>query len=260
MTTFNASNPEFEGVMRRVQKLLAIAGDSRADPNEAAAAAAMAEKVMRKFQIDNQDVIVASLKKGDDLDTVDCTAYSFYNKPALNLKQLPTWANWLASQVAHLMDCGSRVAKNKDGDVCVRFYGMQQDVTVAGWMFNYLVTVTKNLCKQFSKSGASTKNGDVASYRRGVALGICDGLKRMIAEKLAAEAELEANSPAGFSLMVVKQNAITVKYGKFNYPKKVIRNRHAEAFGSGMIDGKKVDLNVRGVGNTAPSKQLQIGN
>ena len=56
------STPEnLEGVMRRIQKLLAIANDGRGDPNEAASAAAMAEKMMRKYQLDNADIVAAVL-------------------------------------------------------------------------------------------------------------------------------------------------------------------------------------------------------
>lgn len=50
-------NTELDAVIRRVQKLLAIAQDDRANEHEAAAAAAQAEKLMRKFQIDHTDFI-----------------------------------------------------------------------------------------------------------------------------------------------------------------------------------------------------------
>ena len=60
-----------DSILRRIQKLLAIAGDDRADPNEAAAAAGMAEKVMRKYQIDHAELIMNGLKQGHDLSTED---------------------------------------------------------------------------------------------------------------------------------------------------------------------------------------------
>ena len=71
MTTEN-----LESVIRRVQKLLAIAEHERSDPNEAAAAAGMAEKIMRKYQLDYSAVIITALKKGDDLSTenIVCSA------------------------------------------------------------------------------------------------------------------------------------------------------------------------------------------
>jgi hypothetical protein len=48
MTTDNTKDVDLESVMRRVRKLLAIAEDHRADPAEAAAAAGMAERIMRE--------------------------------------------------------------------------------------------------------------------------------------------------------------------------------------------------------------------
>ena len=38
-----------DNVLRRVQKLMAIANDTRADPNEAASAAAHAANIMQKY-------------------------------------------------------------------------------------------------------------------------------------------------------------------------------------------------------------------
>ena len=43
-----SDSPDLESILRRVRKLLAIAEDGRGDPNEAAAAAQQAERIMRK--------------------------------------------------------------------------------------------------------------------------------------------------------------------------------------------------------------------
>ena len=55
-----------DDVLRRVQKLLALASDNRANQNEASAAADMAERLMHKYQIEHQDVIIAALKRDDE--------------------------------------------------------------------------------------------------------------------------------------------------------------------------------------------------
>jgi len=118
-----------EAVMRKVQKLLAIAEHDRADPNEAAAAAAMASKIMRKYQLDYAEVIMTSLKKGDDLTTGDFVASAKTNGTPVVV--IPEWAGYISVAVAKLNDCGVRNAKvgvHKGG---MRFYGYTADVQVA---------------------------------------------------------------------------------------------------------------------------------
>lgn len=71
------TQPEnLEGVLRRIQKLLAIANDSRANPEEAAAAASMAHKIMQKYQIDHTEVIMAEINRGDSMSKQHFTVIS----------------------------------------------------------------------------------------------------------------------------------------------------------------------------------------
>lgn len=265
-TEFTSSNKDLEGVMRRVQKLLAIAGDNRADPNEAAAAAAMAERIMRKYQLDHEEIIVNSLKTGDDLTESEHMAYSTYHKPGPNgVKRVPTWAKWLSASVGLLMDCGVRHGIGADGNACIRFYGLKADTVVAGWMFDYLVSTTKRLCKQWEKASKApeTERGAVASYRRGVALGIVNNLKILQQEKeIAAAEQLAKKGTTGTDLLVIKRDAIALRYGEFKYPQtKKLTIRDVGAFSQGKIDGDEVDLNVRGVSvNPTGPAPLMLGN
>jgi len=256
---------DLEGVMRRVQKLLAMAQDGRGDINEATSAAAMAEKIMRKYQLDHQDILVNSLKAGDNLCTSDHKAYTHTEGVSEDhkAKTIPVWCRWIGAQVAALMDVGCRMTEVPKYGMRIRFYGMKQDVMVAGWMFDYLLTQVRQLTKQFAKAhtAKATKDGAVASYRRGCALGITSVLEEKVQEKLAEQEAAKAASPTGTSLMVVKQNAITVKYGKFDYPKKKSTpHRNAEAYAAGQEDGRNVDINVRGVNAPTGTKPILIGN
>jgi len=81
--------------MRRVKKLLAIAEDGRADPNEASAAAGMAERIMRKYQIEHADVIELELRRGgaESLASVDCGTSM---DPRAAAKHASGWAGMLA--------------------------------------------------------------------------------------------------------------------------------------------------------------------
>jgi hypothetical protein len=115
-----------EAVLRRIQKLLAIAADDRANPNEAASAAGMAEKIMRKYQIEQSEVIMTSLKAGDDLGMSESVASAKTN--GTKVKIVPPWAGMLSVAVGRFNDCGVRIGRNAAGDACVRFYGFTADV------------------------------------------------------------------------------------------------------------------------------------
>jgi hypothetical protein len=240
--------PNREAILRRVQKLLAIAQDTRADPNEAAAAASQAEKIMRKFQLDMGEVLVQSIKRGEDLGTEDviCTAKT----NGTPVDKVPPWAGWIAFNVAELHDCGYRYGVTKDAkgrsNTCVRFYGYTADVQVASWTLQYLVETVNRLCTQF-RDDLSYKLGGrsvMDSYRKGVALGICSVLKKA---KAAKDAEMQ-QAVASRALVVVKAQAVAERYGEFTYKNRKSRMSDGDAYSRGMDDGRRVDVHLRAIG------------
>lgn len=245
-----------DSVMRRITKLLAIAGDDRANPAEAAAAAGMAERIMRKYQIDHSDIIIQELKAGHDLSTADCVASAKTN--GTKVVDVPVWANWIATQVAQLNSCGASIVMTASGDAGLRFYGYTSDVLVAKHMFDYLVATTLRLCKKFKDTPDYAAGGrkELNSYRQGVALGIARSIKALIQEK-ATEAAAEVT---GRSLVVVKAAAIEEKFGKVfvTKPSSKTAVRRGDAFSAGIRDGKAVNVNVRGITGQPAGKTLAI--
>ncbi|HOW46139.1 MAG TPA: DUF2786 domain-containing protein [Rubrivivax sp.] len=71
MTDQTNTPDNLEAVMRRIKKLLAFAEDSRGNPTECAAAARMAESIMRKHQIEHADVITKELQGADAFASAD---------------------------------------------------------------------------------------------------------------------------------------------------------------------------------------------
>ncbi len=236
-------NAELEGVMRRIQKLLAIANDDRANPEEAATAAGMAERIMRKYQLEHQDLILASLKAGDDMSTVDCVASAKTN--GTRVQTVPTWASTLAVQVANLNDVGAKVVTTASGDVGIRFYGFKSDVIVAKWMFDYLVAATLRLCNEFKDTDTYLIYGRSAmnSYRMGVSIGINHNLAEQTALKKREAEVTQASAPAGTSLMVVKAQAIAERYGEFKTKPTKSSVMRGGAYSKGVQDGKNVRIN-----------------
>lgn len=243
--------PELENVMRRVQKLLAIAQDNRADPNEAAAAAGMAEKLMRKYQLEHVEVMRADFTKRENFDSEDVYVRMKMHNP-LPPKLVPAWAQWMAVQLAQLHDCQVRQVQTTDGRG-MRFSGYKADAQVCAWTFDYLVSVTIRSVRAFQKERTRSKT-ESDSYRRGFTLEVSDLLKRA---RKAKEAEQTVSS-ASRELVVLKANAVAEHFGGVKYGiKKSSAHIESSAFARGKQDGAKVDVARRAVaGNSTTQARI----
>jgi hypothetical protein len=236
----STDSKELENVMRRIQKLLAIATDDRANPNEAASAAAMAEKIMRKYQLEHTDIIMASLKAGEDLSTEDVVANAKTN--GTKALAVPPWVNSLGVQVSKLTEVGVRLAYTKNNEACIRFYGFISDVQLASWTLNYLVSTTLRLCKEFKESPLYIDRRSLHDYRQGVVIGIGKAIASHIEAKKA-----EAASATGTSLVIVKNQVISEKWGNsvFNTGTRKISVGNHSSLDQGITDGKNVNISGR---------------
>ena len=244
---------DLQAVMRRIQKLLAIAGDDRADSNEAAAAASMAEKIMRKYELEHADVVRAEFKSAANFDTIDACVVMKKGKGHRPLKS-PQWAQWLAVAVARMHDCEVKQAYNSDLGACVRFFGYKSDVQVCAWVFDYLTTQVIRSCRAFQKA-AHREKSESESYRRGFVMRL---LRSIDAAQAAKKAEQEA-AVTSRELMVVKKAAISEHFGSFKYnDSKKVKVSDNGAFLQGSIDGAKVDVNRKALGTNAGGSALLL--
>lgn len=258
-----ASNTERDNVLRRVQKLLAMANDGRGDSNEAAAAAQMAEKLMRKFQLDNADIIQAELKaKNGAMERGTVFANMKRDDPKRPpLKNNPPWGQHLAVAVARLNDCEARQGTAKDKhnkfSACLHFFGYSADVQVAVWMFDYLVGCTIEACKLFNAQRRRENRVDKTAseaFRKGFMTRLTARIYAQGTEKK----EEQAASSTSRALVVSKQQAIVEAFGDFKYKdSKQATVRDGDAYRAGMRSAADVDLNRRGVGNST-STTLQL--
>lgn len=253
-------NEEMQGVMRRIQKLLAIANDSRADANEAASAAKMAERLMRKFQIDNADVLTADLraKRARAIKSPIFASMKRDEPNRPNVVKVPTWAQHIAVAIARLHDCEVRLGyaqrPNVPGkvDACLFFFGMDADVSVACWTFDYLVGAMLRAVARFNadavRAGRPSKAAS-ESYRRGFVAALTGSLCS------AAEEKSRAAYTGGTALVVAKRAALEEEFGEFQYRKsKDVTVRDASAFINGRKDGATVDVARRALGGAADTQ------
>lgn len=243
-------------LLERVRKLLAIANDTRANPNEAAAAASQAENIMRKFNIDHADVLLKRVQSGEEeFDTVVVSA--FMKRDVNNghvQKRSPNWAGWLAVRVAMLNDCDVRVVWDQTRGIAMKFCGYKADVQVSGWMFDYLLTCMINDVRAWQRVAPRTK---IASnqYREGYVMAVCDKLRTMQAERTAAM-QAASNTTA---LVVAKAAAIAEKFGSVSYTQGKARNvRDIDAYIAGSEAGSRVDVGRRAVGANQSEQRTAI--
>lgn len=253
---------DLDATHRRIRKLLAIAGDSRGDPHEAAAAASQAEKIMRKFNLDHADVLRAGLKR-------DCAMASRKVKANMKrddqkrtiLKRAPRWAGHLGFEVAMLHDVQTRFAWDAPmGGVVVEFIGLSADVEVAAWMMDYLVGqmvlgVNGHGRAHRKAHGCAPSKVANAAFRDGFVCGLLAALQELRKSKAA---ELASHS-AGSALAIAKAQAIAEHFGETAYPKaksKAIRD--LAEFAAGRRASADVDVARRAVSANPADAAAQL--
>lgn len=234
--TENTNKTELDNILRRVQKLLAIANDGRGNANEAAAAASQAERIMRKYQIDHADIIEASLHREDSFDQVDVSGTM---NPEASAKSTTTWAGMLGLAIGRLHDCKASWARS-NGNVVLRYSGYKSDTQVARWTHLYIVGQLRQALKAYQRESGATRAMS-EDFRKGFVVAVVANIKEAIKLK---QAEM-ATSATSRDLVVRKADAVAERFGA----QKQQTNRYSRgsSFGDGHARGSRVDVGRRGV-------------
>lgn len=248
-----------DAVLRRIEKLLAMAADKRGNANESAAAAAMAARLMQKYQLDEADIIIGKMKAGADICHEDYVpTLAEWKEP---LKRVPRWASILTTQIAKLTEtqaCLAKTETNKGLEACVRFMGFCPDVKLAIYTIMYLQAEVRRHRAEFLETYTYKAKGFTAlrSYTDGLIIGICTVLQEEID---AREAERRTNSTST-ALVVAKNGAIEAQYGPPLKTKEVKITPKA-GFNQGVEDGKAITIRKALPQDPAfNSAQLQLPN
>lgn len=220
---------DLSSTMRRVKKLLNIANDKRADPNEAAAAMSQAERIMRHYQISMAEIIQEELKVFTDQTfnfyDVDCTI-----RPAATRVTRPDpWAGFLAVGVAKLNSAQAKFIVDKVFGRMIRFEGYAPDVQICKFSWRYILN-------QMRKHKGSD------DFNTGYAAAVLEQLQ------LAKELKDQENmgSPGSRSLVIVKDSAVEQHFGKVEYGRSSTR-AYGEDYNRGHAEGSKLDALMRGI-------------
>jgi hypothetical protein len=239
---------DLEAVLRRVQKLLAIANDDRANPAEAAAAASQAEKIMRRYQIDHAGVIEAQLKKADSFgfESVGGTM-----NPEARASSTCTWSGMLCLAIARLNDCKAEWTYSHQLGVHIRYSGFKSDAQICLWTHLYVVNQLGMALARFKREAhGSVGRKEAEQFRLGFVCAVVESINAEIERK---RAEMQSTS-ASRALVVSKANAVAERFGQQQTRDSKTRVGHGRD--EGYAEGRKVDINRRAVGGTTTSQAL----
>ena len=192
-------------IIDNIRKLYAMANHPGSNEHEAANAAKMAERLLRKHNLSISDITPEEAKS----QVTESTMTKYKWTPG----RAPVWAQTLSVSIAELHDCfviWTRAAGNdewvKKPQMNLCFVGLKADVLSAELMFDYLYTRTIALSDSWYKDtmGGCAPNPRVIknSYRSGMVSRFRQRFAEMKAEQ---KAEYEAT---GTALVVVKSDAI----------------------------------------------------
>jgi hypothetical protein len=250
-------NSDLSRVLAKIEKLLAMAEDSRGNPNEAANALRQAEALMRKHNLSRADVTMREIESGEAEYTTHDSVPSMKPRKgsAPPLKRIPPWAQTLAVNVAKLYECHVKIRVLPDNSQTVRFFGMVSDVKVCGWAYDFIVNELRVGVSRFNESIGGWDFTASDSYREGFVAAVCNSIELIIEER---ETEVQA-SATGTALVVAKAAGIEEHFEmNFAYPQRERESRFsANAFRKGVDDGRKVNVSQGAISGTQAPQQLK---
>lgn len=211
-------------IIEKIRKLLALS--KSANPNEAATAAALAQKLMAQYRLEPHDVN----------DPVELTARD--PKPLIvwaSVRPPPVWLGMLGANLATLNGCACVIERTGYREWSVWIAGQRTDLEALRYLFAWLLAeVTRLTEKNFrahmtpetykaglARYGRSFARDLKLSYRLGVVTGALDAMKK-------AEAEARAAAPG-----IVKVDTRLQEAGM------ILRAQ----FGEGREDNREVRVN-----------------
>lgn len=216
-------NEETKKVIERIRKMLAMAND-KANVHESAVAAGMAERLMRKYQLDMADITPPEQMYG----ARDVNAeYQWTGGRA------DPWVEWIAVASAHLNDCEVKYTGHKSNlSMGFQFIGVGPDPTVAAEIFKYLHGEIQRLAKQVKG------RKQINSFRTGASSEVSYRLRELKHER---DKEFRAKA-TGTALVIHKKALIEQEYGSFCYGSARTNYSDAEAYHAGRRAGAGINL------------------
>jgi hypothetical protein len=227
---------EIQKAKNRIAKMMRMSKDV-SSPKEAANAAAMARKLMDKFQLEEADIMVDTTR--DVFGTGAATG---------DFPTIPRYMSILAVAVAKYNDCIARFVNSSEGPhkSHVEFAGYTSDVELGTVMYKWLLKTIGNLAKEHCKIVIPHVDSKDMEYIRvsnmfklGAGEAICATFRTITAERDSL------TSKTGTALVVRKMGAVTKHFGDVKYSTartRTLSRAESTAKSAGWIKGSQVKL------------------
>lgn len=224
------SPDKIEGIMKKIEKLLALSESD--NENESISASLMAQKLLKKYNIEIEQITGKEKKE----EVTECKA---------DVKSGNKWKYNLASVVAKNYCCKCYYV----GSEQIVFYGYKSDTLIARRMFVYLFEVGCRLAGAYERNKKEElkeayENGDIwSTSTAGVYNSFCVGFTDGISEQLGKQCT---------ALMLVVPQEVEEQYAikseKFGKINSNVNLNDMYAYGEGKEEGKRA-LNSHYLGN-----------
>lgn len=226
----------------KVRKLLALASDPGAAPNEAETAARQAAALMAKHQLDEADLQLSGAAGKLVFDLME--GYGRGTRPGKKgAKEVPTWIGVIAVGVRIFTRTYARSGTDR-----IYFKGQRCDVELAVWMHDQIVE-TCYRASQVACAGMGQR--EASQWRNGYAGAVQSRLKSLAQVRDQSDAAMPA-SAAGTSLAVVNtalQDAMEERWPGEGESRKIKLSQSDRGRQAGMAANLPTSRPIAGAGN-----------
>lgn len=208
-------------MLEKIKKLLALSQDPSASPGEAENAGRMAARLMVKYQVSQADLDMIQLASEVDL----AEGYARACRPGKkNPKIVPSWINIIAVGVMRF----TRVRMLISGPQII-FHGPRQDVELACWLHEYLLT-------QCYSSSEGRSISEANAFR----VSFAGAVQRRMKALVDLRTQEETNLSDGTALAIVKDRTGQLMDQKWGPDLTRINSKNRPTF----IEGRTAGMNA----------------
>lgn len=159
-------------IVGRIKKLLQRAQHANANPEEAAAAAALAQELMFKYQIGESDINLDGDEKRAEEPIIEDTVHEEKKN------KVDTWKSSLLHTVARAFGC--RMWTWRDGTTKYKVLGTTSATQTVNYMFGYLQSDIDRLAKEAWAEAKGTTNDSPRTFINSFRMGAVDTVRRRL--------------------------------------------------------------------------------
>lgn len=154
--SIGSDKEELDNIVSKIEKLLSVTEDRGATENEALSASLLAQRLMKKYNIDYENL---NAERDEEILSAD-----------VGVPKGNKWKYLLAQAVAN----GYCVKTYTKGTQCVCFYGYKRDVLIARRVFVYLYETAVKLSRKYRRERGYSER----DFCYGFSMGVKEGLEK----------------------------------------------------------------------------------